>query len=288
MKCVMLVIVTVFWNCSIAEISNATELSEPKRMPDASLRFHAELRQALAQVIPARNPIDPNEPVNREVFQFNSWFVRNLINPVTLWMQKTLPDILKQSGSNLYENLVEPEFIITNSLAGNYDAAAVSAKRFVLNSTIGLGGLWDPAGSMGYQRTETEFTESLCIAGLDPGDFLVLPLVGPTSSKSVTLLTSFFVMEWYFFSTYLSPMFTAFIDLSTSAASLRNVRDVPDSSTKDPYLMQRANYQNYLWSNCSSYLNQKFSPPPSREIAFEERQPILKSTNQSFDSARQQ
>jgi|GEM_PF-1504155 len=225
------------------------------------IRFQAELRQVLEQL--PSHPLDPNEPINRKMFHFNTWLVGNVVDPTANWLDSTLPELIKQAGYNAYENLVEPEFILTNTLVGNYEAAKISTKRFLINSTIGVAGLWDPAKKMGYQRTETEFTESLCIAGLDPGNFVVLPVVGAASSHSAMALTGFFAVEWYLLS-YLSPIIATadlVIDLSASAASLRYARDVPNSDVKDPYLIQRADYQNYLWPHCSPYLEKKLSNP---------------------------
>ncbi|CAK0773947.1 phospholipid-binding lipoprotein MlaA [Gammaproteobacteria bacterium] len=235
----------------------------------SSSQFYTELRQSLDQINPSPNPIDPNEPINRKMFQFNEWLIQNVVNPTAHWLGDTLPGIIQQAGHNIYDNLVEPEFILTNSLVGNYEAAKISTKRFLINSTIGLAGLWDPAKNMGYQRTEMEFTESLCVAGLFPGNFIVLPVIGPTSSNSAMLITSFFAMEWYLLS-FISPIIATadlFIDISASAASLRYARDVPESTIKDPYAIQRANYQNYLWPRCSVYFDEKiFLPGNNLEV----------------------
>ncbi|CAK0776473.1 phospholipid-binding lipoprotein MlaA [Gammaproteobacteria bacterium] len=255
----------VFWLLGCSWVVAAAEPTIPPR-------FQVELRQVLEQLPP--HPLDPNEPINRKMFLFNAWLVENVVDPTANWLEHTLPEIAKQAGYNIYSNLVEPEFILTNTLVGNYEAAKTSAKRFLLNSTIGIAGLWDPAEKMGYQRTETEFTESLCVAGLDPGNFVILPVVGPASSHSAMLLTGFFAVEWYLLS-HISPTIATadlVIDISASAASLRYARDVPNSDTKDPYLIQRADYQNYLWPRCSSHLEKRLAAP-SAEIALNERQP---------------
>ena len=208
--------------------------------------------------------IDPNESINRSMFGANVWLVNYVINPTADFLGRVLPDLAKTASHNLYENLVEPEFIVTNVFIGNYPAALVSTKRFLLNTTVGVVGLWDPAQKLGYQRTETEFTESLCVAGLDPGNFVVLPVVGPASSHSAMLLTGFFAVEWYLLA-HLSPTLATVdlvVDISASAASLRYARDVPSSDTRDPYWTQRANYQNYLWPRCAPYLEKRIAVHP--------------------------
>jgi len=234
--------------------------------------FQTELRQALEQVTPSpAHVLDPNEVLNRRIFGFNTWLVREVVDPAARWLDDTLPEAVKQVGHNMYQNIIEPEFIVTNSFVGDYDAAKSSLKRFLINSTLGVGGIWDPAGKMGYQRTEVEFTESLCVAGLDPGSFIVLPAIGPASAQSSLLLTSFFAVEWYLLS-QISPMIATadlVIDLSASAASLRYARNIPGSVSQDPYLIQRAEYNNYLWPRCAEYLEKRF-PTKVREIAANE------------------
>lgn len=254
-------LIILFW--IITSLAQAGETIEIKTPPDASLRFHAELRQAMERVIPTPDPVDPNEPLNREVFKFNSWFAHQVIHPMANWIGIILPEIIQNIGKNIYNNLIEPESILTNSLAGNYPAAGNSALRFTLNSTLGISGMWDSANYFGYPRTAPGFTESLCMSGLDPGNYLVLPLIGPTSTTSASLLASIFLMEWYFFETYISPVITG-------VASLRYIGDIPQSEAKDPYLIQRADYQNYLWTNCASYFNRKFFSHPRRELVWED------------------
>lgn len=201
---------------------------------------------------------DPNESVNRGMFEFNTWLVRDWVDPIAGWLDQGLPELVKQGARNIYANLTEPEFILTNSLVGEYDAAWVSTQRFLINSTLGVAGLFDAADWLGYRRTETEFTDSLCAAGLDPGQFVVLPVVGPASSHSALLLTGFFAVEWYLLA-YISPVVATadlVIDLSASAASLRFARDLPEGEAVDAYAIQREQYQDYLQTGyCAPYLD---------------------------------
>lgn len=252
--------------CAIAADISAIQTSPKetfKIAPDASLRFHAELRQAMESIIALPDPVDPNEPLNREIFHFNSWVAHNLINPSVNWLGIIIPTALQNIGARIYHNLIEPEAVLSNSLAGNYSAAGNSATRFALNSTLGIAGIWDIAGNFGYDRTAIGFTESLCLAGFDPGEYLVLPLIGPTSMTTASILASVFLTEWYLFETYISP-------LITGVASLRYLGQIPESDNKDSYLMQRADYHNYLWPNCAPYLNRKFFNKPRRELAWKD------------------
>lgn len=196
---------------------------------------------------------DPLEQVNRSIFLFNEKAVIYVISPLSAALSEVVPEAAKQAGANFYSNLIEPEFIVTNLLTGNYPGAGASAARFGVNSTIGIAGLFDPASSMDITRTETEFSEALCKAGLPAGSYLVLPLIGPVNTVSAGLLTGFFAVEWYALSLISSVLATAdlVIDFSASAASLRDIGEIPDTDGGDAYLTQRREYLEYLLPACA-------------------------------------
>ncbi len=196
---------------------------------------------------------DPYELLNRRMFGFNAWLVGNVVDPVASWLVDNTHEQLQQAGHNIYENLIEPEFIVSNLFAGNYSAAGVSAKRFAINTTLGMLGSWDAAQWLGYQRKEVGFVESLCMAGMPAGNYVVLPAVGPASGNTALLVTGFFSIEWYLLAMLSSTVATAdlVVDVSASAASLREMRDIPVGSPEvDPYLVQRDGYLGYLKTAC--------------------------------------
>ena len=195
---------------------------------------------------------DPYETFNRQVFNFNAWLVREVVNPTADWLGWLLPLPIQQAGYNVYNNLTEPEFIVTNLFDGNSEGAIRSGQRFAINSTLGIAGIWDAASWMGYERREVEFIESLCAAGWDPGAFIVLPAIGPASVYPAVMVTGFFAVEWYALSFISSTLATAdlVVDLSASAASLRHTREVPDERNPDPYVVQREEFMRYLETRC--------------------------------------
>jgi phospholipid-binding lipoprotein MlaA len=213
------------------------------------LSFLSGSRPAAAASITAEDPL---ESVNRSVFAFNKIAVTYVIAPLSETLTEMVPEEVKQAGSNIYSNLIEPEFIVTNLLTGNYSGASASAARFGVNSTIGLAGVFDPASSLNIVRTETEFSEALCKAGLPAGNYLVLPLIGPVNTVSAGLLRGFFAVEWYALSLISSVLATAdlVVDLSASAASLRDMGEIPDGKMGDAYTIQRREYMAYLKPAC--------------------------------------
>jgi phospholipid-binding lipoprotein MlaA len=221
----------------------------------------ASFRQELASApLPKPKPQPPLrlaeedmlEGFNRRIFAFNSFVAREVIEPTGEALDANLPGAVKQAGRNFYSNIIELEFLVTNMMVSDFNAAGISAARFTVNTTVGVLGAWDPASEMGLARKEVEFTEGLCAVGMRPGEFVVLPLVGPTSANTALLLGGFFAIEWWALS-LLSPTLATIdlvTDLIVAAASLRYVGDVPDGESHDPYAIQRAEYRSYIAKGC--------------------------------------
>ena len=136
--------------------------------------------------------------------------------------------------------------------SGHNDDAGISASRFLVNSTLGIAGLFDAATDLGLVRRETEFGESLCSLGVPTQPYVVLPLIGATNVWSAGLLTGFFAVEWYALSLISTLLATAdlVVDISASAASLRHAADPVDEHAPDAYVTQRNDYFQYIEKGC--------------------------------------
>lgn len=134
-----------------------------------------------------RDPRDPFEPVNRVMWDFN-WDVldRFLLKPAATAYVTVMPGFARTGLSNAVENLSEPGNMVNNLLQGKVGPSFDSFTRFVINSTVGVVGLFDVAGAMGLQRQEEEFGEVLGVWGVDTGPFVMLPARGPTDARSFT------------------------------------------------------------------------------------------------------
>lgn len=217
--------------------------------PYSPVRFRTELAAAdIAPVGPMRR--DPLESFNRRMFDFNAWLVRDVMNPVAAALDTATPGPLRVAAGNVYQNLVEVEFVLTNLMVGQPREAGVSTLRFGINTTAGLLGLWDPASRLGLQRTEVEFTEAVCGMGLRPGPYIVFPVVGPTTIVSAATLTAFLGLEWWAL-THVSMVLAnghLLLDAAVGAATLRYSMDVPAGD--DAYAAQRRDYRDYLVKHC--------------------------------------
>jgi phospholipid-binding lipoprotein MlaA len=126
---------------------------------------------------------DPFERMNRRTHGFNVQVDRLVVEPVTNAYTLAVPDPARQTVRRVFSNLNSPAVIVNDLLQGNLDAFAVALARFTVNSTVGVGGLLDPATGMGLEEHRTDFGQTLAVVGFESGPFLVLPVLGPTTVR---------------------------------------------------------------------------------------------------------
>jgi phospholipid-binding lipoprotein MlaA len=126
---------------------------------------------------------DPFEETNRAIFAFNAGVDRTVISPVASVYETITPRFFRTGVSNFLGNLDEPVNFANAVLQGKPSRAAGTFGRFAVNSTLGIGGLFDPATGFGLEENEEDFGQTLAVWGVDSGPFLVLPLLGPTSAR---------------------------------------------------------------------------------------------------------
>ena len=125
---------------------------------------------------------DPFENLNRVTFEFNESLDRNFLKPVAQAYSKT-PKPIKKGVSNFFNNLEEVETSVNQVLQGKPVLALNDITRFVINSTIGLGGLIDVATKIGLTRHEEDFDQTLALWGVPSGPYIMLPALGPSSLR---------------------------------------------------------------------------------------------------------
>ena len=127
---------------------------------------------------------DPYESLNRVSHAFNKGADRVVIRPLSHAYGATVPSPVRRSLSRVAAHLDEPKSIANHVLQGDVESAGHSFFRFLVNSTIGVAGLFDPAaGSFGLERRQTGFGNTLAAWGLRDGAYLELPLAGPSTER---------------------------------------------------------------------------------------------------------
>ena len=155
-----------------------------KNLPILALATLTLLLQASCGPAPAPTGTnDPNEAANREVHEANKALDRALVDPASTVYGKTVPGPLRQGVQNFADNLDAPGDVVNGILQGRPGPALANTARFVINTTVGIGGLFDPAKAMGIQRKKTDFGETLHVWGFPEGAYGELPLIGPSTSR---------------------------------------------------------------------------------------------------------
>ena len=215
------------------------------------LRAAAVATLLLASAGAARAEGDPLESFNRVMYGFNKAVVDDVINPTVDTVGPYTPAPVAAGLGNAYNNLTEIEYVLNGALRRDVGMIATSAGRFVINSTIGIAGLFDVASPLGLPRQKGDFGAAMCAAGVPPGPYVVLPLVGPANVNSAGLLAGGVAVEVYllsFISTTLAFADFVFIDVGGSAAALRYATDIPPGA--DGYAVQRSEYDGYIAASC--------------------------------------
>lgn len=158
------------------------ESGQPLDAQSASNDDSLEALSAELDAADAANP-DPFERVNRHIFTLNRGVDWILFDPLTRVYRFVLGDFARQSIRNLFANLNTPVVLVNDLLQLQGKDAAVTTARFVVNSTMGMAGLFDPASTFGLAPHVSGFGETLESAGLGSGPYLVLPLLGPTTVR---------------------------------------------------------------------------------------------------------
>lgn len=126
---------------------------------------------------------DPLEPANRQVFAFNSAVDTMVVRPAAFVYREATPRPLKSMLSNFLSNLTLPLTIVHDLLQGKPDRAEIAASRFFINTTVGIGGLFDIATPHGLRYHAEDMGQTMAVHGSGEGPYLVLPLLGPSNLR---------------------------------------------------------------------------------------------------------
>jgi phospholipid-binding lipoprotein MlaA len=126
---------------------------------------------------------DPLEPLNRHIFDNNYFFDRLLVRPLAELYRATIPPGIRDCVAGILGNMKEPVIFANDLLQGELDRAAITFGRFSINTTLGIGGMWDVADEWGLSQQTGDFGQTLASWGVGEGPYLMLPLLGPTNAR---------------------------------------------------------------------------------------------------------
>lgn len=126
---------------------------------------------------------DPWEPMNRAIYNFNAAFDGYVFLPVVKGYRTVMPDVVETGVSNFFSNLKEVRYFFNNLLQLRLKDSGITLGRFVINSTVGVAGIWDPASMIGIYEKSEDFGQTLGYWGVGNGPYLVMPFLGPSSLR---------------------------------------------------------------------------------------------------------
>jgi len=181
---------------------------------------------------------DPFESLNRFTSGFNRIVRGAILDPLVDGYQAVTPDALQDALGNAASNLSEPVTAISSFLEGDTENAGNATKRFIVNSTFGLGGTQDKATEMGIHQRREDLGQAAAAHGADAGPYIVLPLLGPSNARDAlgTAVTA-----------VASPMPLVGAVTSTGVEYSRN-QDEIQAITKgalDPYTVEKNAYRQH-------------------------------------------
>jgi len=129
------------------------------------------------------DPRDPFERINRATFKFNDAVDRHVAKPIAQTYRKVTPHFVQTGVSNFMDNLTYPIVLVNDLLQVKFKATLNDTGRLLLNTTLGLGGLLDPASDAGLAKNDEDFGQTLGRWGVRPGPYLMLPILGPSDIR---------------------------------------------------------------------------------------------------------
>lgn len=126
-----------------------------------------------------RSPSDPWEPLNRALYNASDAIDRATLKPVAKGYKKVVPSFIRRGVTNFSQNLFVPRSVINNFLQGKIEGGFSELARFMVNSTVGIGGLFDVTGASGLPRHDETFRQTFAVWGVPAGPYVYVPILGP-------------------------------------------------------------------------------------------------------------
>ena len=218
---------------------------------------------------------DPLEPTNRVLYVINDGLDTMLVRPLAIAYDGVLPQFARTGIHNFLNNLNTPVRLANDIMQAKPRRAGDTLMRMLINTTIGVGGLFDVATGWGYPDHASDFGQTLAVWGVPEGPYLFLPLLGPSSPRDATGLATDVVIDpltWVGHGNiilglgYVRYGLTAIDQRSRLLGDLDKVKE----SALDPYATFRSLYRQYRQSKLDDVRSDDRATPP---LWFRNRQP---------------
>ena len=132
------------------------------------------------------NDIDPLEEINRPIFEFNQTFDQDILEPIAVSYRDNTSEPVKEGVSNFFSNIGELKTLANQILQLKLEDSFITFSRFLVNTTIGLAGILDPASELGLTKKEEDFGQTLGVWGVPEGPYFVIPFLGPSTLRDAS------------------------------------------------------------------------------------------------------
>jgi len=218
-----------------------------------------------------QNHYDPIESTNRVTDKVNDSIDRVSLKPLAKGYTAVVPKPMRTAVSNFYDNSTYMNTVLNDFLQGKGQQGFLDLMRFLINSTLGIGGLVDVASSMGLERHDEDFGQTLATWGIGQGAYIIYPLMGPNSVRNTPdFLTATATDPLFWAGFVLAPYVTipvTVLKYVDERAQLLSASDMRDELSLDPYIFTRE-----AWRQRREYLIYDGNPPTpaSEDDGFEE------------------
>ena len=208
----------------------------------------------------AENNYDPLEPINRITDAANDTIDRVTLKPVAQGYKAAVPTPMRHAVGNFFDNVTYLNTVLNAMLQGKFIQSTQDLIRFLINSTLGIGGLVDVATTMGLERHEEDFGQTLATWGVGQGAYVVYPLSGPNSLRNTpNYITSALTDPLFWTTATLAPYLTgpiAILKYVDKRAQLLDASNMRDELALDPYIFTRE-----AWRQNREYKIHDGNPP---------------------------
>jgi phospholipid-binding lipoprotein MlaA len=194
--------------------------------------------------VPAEQRVeyDPWESANRGLYRFNDALDRVTTKPIAKGYKKIVPGPVRQGVTNFGHNLMTPSSALNNFLQGKPGAGVDELFRFLINSTAGIGGIFDVAANNGLEPKTEDFGQTAAVWGVPDGPFVMLPLRGPRTLRDAIFMPLDFLLDplyYYDNSSVRDPVYV--LRIINQRAQLLELEELLADS-EDPYVTLRESY----------------------------------------------
>lgn len=193
--------------------------------------------------VSATNKADPYENFNRKVYGFNDNVDDYVAKPIADAYKYVTPDFMETGVSNFFNNLKTINVVLNDVLQAKFEQSGRDTGRFLMNSTLGMAGLFDVAKTVGLEPNDEDFEQTLAVWGVPQGSYIVLPLLGPITTRGIPGAVFDTAANP---STYIGAPIQV-ISLINARASAEGALKFIDEAALDPYVFTRESF--LQWRN---------------------------------------